>query len=504
MAAKTVPQMTPKALRGRSSKRFVRANTIAVCGVALGDEGKGRIVDNKLGALLEIPGVTMAYVIRCQGGNNAGHTVEKSGKKLALHQVPSGVMYDKAVGIMDRGMVIHPEDLQTEVAYVEEAVGDTRGKLILSQDAILTTDLERAEEILNRKRQHQSGGGTGRGISPAYAHFTDRLGNKVSDILEDNWREEFGKKYDNYVTLFQAFDMSLAQTSVPDFRAIKQKKAEIARTVGSKQEFLDRLESARTWLIKRDIVQNTFLIHASAYKDLSKGIIFEMAQAMGLHLWNGTRPDVTSSDTSLYGIQSGTGFWKAENISERLGVFKITYTSSVGAREMPTMIPLAKSVRGPADLVPDATNDEKFAAFVRQEAHEFGTTTGRPRDILWLDIPFLTYNIHMSGVESLAATHLDIARSDMKIKICTHYADLQGNVVPYQPGLEYQQGVVPAYVELDGWDSQDVRNATSFDDLPENAQKFLAFIQRRTGVPIVIATTGPDRKNYLDFEMNKK
>ena len=110
----------------------------------------------------------------------------------------------------------------------------------------------------------------------------------------------------------------------------------------------------------------------------------------------------------------------------------------------------------------------------------------------------------MSGVESLAATHLDIARSDMKIKICTHYADLQGNVVPYQPGLEYQQGVVPAYVELDGWDSQDVRNATSFDDLPENAQKFLAFIQRRTGVPIVIATTGPDRKNYLDFEMNKK
>lgn len=477
----------------------IRRNTIAVAGVELGDEGKGRIVDNKLGVLLDIPGVEMAYVIRSQGGNNAGHSVEKGDKKLALHQVPSGVMYDEAIGIMDKGMVIHPEDLRSEIELAEEVIGDTRGKLVLSGDAILVTDLERAEEIFNRKAQDKAGGGTGRGISPAYAHFTDRLGNKINDLLAENWREVLGRRYDHYVKKFEAEGLSLADTAVPDFMASKKAKTEIVRSVGTREEFLDRLESTRTWLIERDMVQSTFLIHQEAYEDLSKGVIFEMAQAAGLDLYNGTRPDVTSSNTVLHGIANGTGFWMPDMIDEKIGVIKATYTSSVGARQMPTEIPLDKTVRGPKDLGPNATTDEQFGAFTREFAHEFGTTTGRPRDILWMDIPFLNYNIQVSGVNVLAATHLDVARNDLKIKICTHYTDLQGKFVPYQPGLEHQHGVVPQYVEADGWDAEDVRNAKSFDELPENAKKFLAFIQRRTGVPIVIATTGPDRENYLEL-----
>jgi len=483
----------------RIFSNVVKRNSVAVAGVELGDEGKGRIVDNKLGALLDISGVEMAYVIRSQGGNNAGHSVEKGGQKLALHQVPSGVMYDEAVGIMDKGMVIHPEDLRSEIELAEEVVGDTRGKLILSGDAILVTDLERAEEVFNRKVQDKAAGGTGRGISPAYAHFTDRLENKINDLLADNWREVLGKRYDHYVKKFEAEELSLADTAVPDFMASKKKKAEVVRPVGTKEEFLDRLQNTRTWLIERDMVQNTFLIHQEAYEDLSKGVIFEMAQAAGLDLYNGTRPDVTSSNTVLHGIANGTGFWMPHMIDEKIGVFKATYTSSVGARQMPTEIPLDKSVRGPKDLDLNATTDEQFGAFTREFAHEFGTTTGRPRDILWLDIPFLNYNIQMSGVDVLAATHLDVARKDLKIKICTHYTDFEGNFVPYQPGLEHQQRVVPQYVEVDGWDAEDVRQAKSFDDLPENAKKFLAFVQRRTGVPIVIATTGPDRKNYLEL-----
>jgi len=480
--------------------KAVKRNSVAVAGVELGDEGKGRVVDNKLGALLDIPGVEMAYVIRSQGGNNAGHSVEKGDQKLALHQVPSGVMYDEAVGIMDKGMVIHPEDLRSEIELAEEVVGDTRGKLILSGDAILVTDLERAEEKFNRKVQDKAGGGTGRGISPAYAHFTDRLGNKINDLLAENWREILGKRYDHYIKKFEAEEMSLANTTVPDFKASKSAKAEVVRSVGTREEFLDRLEYTRSWLIERDmVVQNTYLIHQEAYEDLSKGVIFEMAQAAGLDLYNGTRPDVTSSNTVLHGIANGTGFWMPDMIDEKIGVIKATFTSSVGARHMPTEIPLNKSIRGPKDLGPDASADEQFGAFTREFAQEFGTTTGRPRDILWLDIPFLNYNIQMSGVDVLAATHLDVARKDLKIKICTHYTDLQGKFVPYQPGLEHQQGVVPQYVEVYGWDAEDVRKAKSFDDLPENAKKFLAFVQRRTGVPIVIATTGPDRENYLEL-----
>ena len=124
-----------------------RDNTLIIVGGALGDEGKGRIVDNKIKSLLEISGVKIVNVVRYQGGNNAGHTVEKDGVKIDLHLVPSGVMYQETVGIMDQGMVIHAEDLQTEIGYVEEKVGDLRGKIFLSEDAILTTDIERAEEV---------------------------------------------------------------------------------------------------------------------------------------------------------------------------------------------------------------------------------------------------------------------------------------------------------------------------------------------------------------------
>lgn len=465
----------------RIYEHLARPHTGMIIGAELGDEGKGRFIDNKIGGMLMVRGVEIVVVDRFQGGNNSGHSVEANGEHLALHQVPSGVMYQEAVGIMDRGMTINPVDLVGEIATVEQVVGDIRGKLFLSRDAVLNTDLDRAEEQLNRKKQGKAGGGTGRGIAPSYAHHYDRLGFHISDLMENDWREKLGQQYDRYEKEFGLYGLPLAYLDVPDFVETKRTGKEQKRKVGGREEFLDRLESARVEIIARDMVRNTYIMHRSIYSDLTRGVLFEGAQALGLHAWLGTLPDITASDTSGFGIASGTAFWNAHQVEDRIGVFKVPYTSSVGARRMPTHA------------------EDEWSVRVRDKAHEFGTTTGRPRDILYPDLALLAYNIRMAGIEVLAGTHLDIAWEDVPIWVCTHYTNAEGDIFPYQPGLIYQRGVIPRYIELPGWDGEAVARAGNFDELPVNAKRFLAFVQRRLGMPIVAVTTGPARNNYIDI-----
>lgn len=479
----------------RVFSHLARENTMVIVGVALGDEGKGRLVDNKIEELLKRPRIKNIHVVRFQGGNNAGHTVEKDGVKVALHLVPSCVMHQKAVGIMDQGMVIHPQDLQTEVENIEEKISNLKGRLFLSQGSILCTDLERAEEVLNGLKKEAAKGGTGRGIAPAYAHHYDRLGLRIYELLEDNWEGILGNHYDRYEKEFAAFGVKLAKVEIPDFKSSYRQKA-AKKPVGNKNDFLNNLKEARTWLLKRKITVNTFLLHKNIYRDKSQAVIFEGSQAAGLDAWLGTRPDVTSSNTSVFGLREGTGFWMPQLIEERIGVFKATYTSSVGARRMPTHVDLPKDLN---ELPKNASSDQKWAAFVREEAFEYGTTTGRPRDINFLDLPFLCYNARISGIEVLTATHLDIAREFEAIKVSTHYEDKKGNYIPYQPGLRYQKEVVPQYIELPGWGGVDCRKVKKLKDLPVNALKFLAFIQARTGFPITCVTTGSSRENILNF-----
>ncbi len=478
-------------------KPSARKKTIAVVGIALGDEGKGRLVDNRIQSLLKKKSTKHVYVVRFQGGNNAGHTIEKEGVKLALHLIPSGVFYKETIGIMDRGMFIHVEDLQTEVGYVEKAIGSLKNRLFLSDEAIFSSDLERAEEWLNRIKAGQAAGGTGRGVAPSYAHAIDRLGLKMFDFLSDGWTEKLGDQYDRYVKEFKAYGIDLKIVEVPDFLATIAAGSEKKRKVGSKKEFLSRLETARNWLVKRKMIINTFLVHKKIKNDSSIAILFEGAQATGLDPWIGTRPDVTSTNTSAYGIRDGTAFWQPFEVEKKVGVFKIPYTSSVGARRMPTHIDLPKDLK---DLPKNPSLDQEWGAYVRETAHEYGTTTGRPRDINHLDLPFLSYNAKMSYIDVLEGTHLDIAREDTKIKVCTHYVNKKGEIVPYQPGLRYQRDITPIYIELPGWDGSLCKKAKKVTDLPLNARKYLSFIQKRMGLPIVGVTTGSLRDNIVYFE----
>lgn len=470
-----------------------RKNTMAIVGVALGDEGKGRLVDNAIEQFLKDKKIKSVHVIRFQGGNNAGHTVEKGKIKLALHLIPSGVLHKKAINIIERGVVVHLEDLRTEMEYVEMHTGSLSKRLFLSQDALFCTDLERAEEILNRYRDENATGGTGRGIGPSYAHHYDKTGLKLREILNDSWEKKFGNYYDAYKKYFAGFGLNLEEQEVPDYKETLKQKNSITRTVGSKTTFLNRLRSARTWLIKKNIVINTYPLYQKIYADTSHAILFEGAQAAGLDAWVGTLPDVTASNTSIYGIREGTGFWRIQDVEKRIGVFKIPYTSSVGSRRMPTHIDIPKEEKT------YSTDDQVWASWVRESAHEYGTTTGRPRDINFLDLAFLTYNMRMSGVEMLIGTHLDTSRKEDIIKVCTHYEDTKGIIVPYQPGLHYQKDIIPNYIELPGWDGEKCTKAKKRSDIPKRALQFLSFIQLQTGFPIIAATTGPDRKHIVYF-----
>ncbi|HLL60144.1 MAG TPA: adenylosuccinate synthetase [Candidatus Nitrosocosmicus sp.] len=484
---------------------MARKNTVCIVGAQFGDEGKGRFVDNKLQEILGREGVKKAYVVRYQGGSNAGHTVySPEGVKLPLHQVPSSVFEARAVGIMDTGMIINMEDLRTEIEDSEKLVGDLRGRLILSNDAILNTDLERAMEVLNvLKTGGKSEGGTRRGISPSYANKLLRYHLTIASLFDANWREELGKRYDALEKEFNLFSTKpLSEQIVPDLRAIRNQDTTV-RTVGDKKTYLDRLEAVREWFLSRDndqpienqLRQNTFLLHHAIKNDVSNGLLFEGSQAIGLHKDIGRLPDVTASDTSVYGITAGTSLYRADDVEEKIGVFKLTYMSSVGSAKMLTAIDIPREAVETTDGYDD---DQLYGLKVREVAQEKGTTTGRYRDICFLDLALMRYNILMGGIESLAGTHADLAWENQPVKVCTHYTNEKGDVVPYQPGIQYQEGLTPHYIELPGWSGDEVRNATSMEDLPLNAKKFFSFVQRQLGVPIIALTTGPERHHLLN------
>jgi adenylosuccinate synthase len=469
-----------KLTKPKFSSKEARANTAAVLGIQLGDEGKGRIVDNKIQELLSNKKIKKIYVIRSQGGNNAGHTVEKGKVKIGLHQLPSGIFYKQAIEVLDSGMIIHARDLVDEIKLAEEVAGKLSKRIILSEDAILCTDLDRAREVLNRLIDGKAKGGTGRGMGPATAGFFDKTGNFVKDLVGDSWREIFSKKYESANKLFEIYGEDLSKIEVPDFYKTKREKKAINKLVGTKENFLQNLKKDRDEIISLKIVHDTFHMHSEIDQDSSAAVIFEMAQAVGLDPWFGTRPDRTSTPTSVYGITSGTRYWKSDQILEKTGIMKATYMSSVGARQMPTEI-----------------NDE-YAQWIRDIAHEYGTTTGRPRDICLLDLAFLKYNIRMSGVNNLGITHLDVARSDSPIKVCIGYTK-KGKEVNYKPDMTDFPNLKPVYIDLPSWDISEVAGVSDYKKLPKNAQKFLLFIQEATGLPITFVSTGPKREDIIVF-----
>ncbi len=422
-----------------------------VIGAQWGDEGKGKITD----FLAEKADV----VVRYQGGNNAGHTVEAGDKKYKLHLIPSGILNDEAVCVVGNGVVIDPKAFLDEVNYLrEEGVEVTPTKLVISDRAHIIMPYHRVIDALSEKgRGNEDIGTTGKGIGPCYTDKHERSGIRMCDLMKP---EIFKEKLKINVDIKNKIIKEVYGAEELSYDDILK-------------EYLAFAEEMRQY------VTDTIVVVNDAIK-AGKKVLFEGAQGTLLDIDYGTYPFVTSSHPVSGGVCVGAGVGPTA-ISDAIGVCK-AYTTRVGKGPFPT------------ELF-DETGD-----FIREKGFEYGTTTGRARRCGWLDLVILKYAARISGLTGLAITKLDTLAGMDKLKVCTGY-ELDGKVIDYFPAsLEDLARCKPVYEEFDGWDDS-VQKANSFDELHENAKKYLRRMEEFTGVKICIVSVGPNRQQTIVADM---
>lgn len=447
----------------------VKANSFAFCGGAFGDEGKGRIVDEYVNHLTK-QGKIVVY--RDNGGANAGHTVTlPTGERVALHQLPSAMFSPKATVVLGKGMVIHPSDLLTEIEEVRIIAKNQKvATIMIDEMAVLSLDTHRAFEAALKMWQNGSKGSTGRGISPAYADVLLRHPLRMRDLLDFD-EKKIQEHYELYAALCKGLGEELADMKVPTLAETG------VQQVGSLTEFTTRLQAQATQL--RSYIHDVSTMVAETWHDPDCSYVFEKAQAIGLDARWGVYPDVTASNTALDGIYSATeGIIDHHAIAVRAAVIKATYMSSVGTRVLPTMM------------------DEALAIRIREDAHEYGATTKRPRDIAYLDLVALRYYAQVGDINYHVLTHMDISYLDTPIKVCVGYT-LNGKKVDYRPDQEYLLKVKPVYKEFAPWSMKDIQAARTYDEIPEPAKIFLAFVAKQLKTKILMITTGPKRDQSI-------
>jgi len=451
----------------------MRKNSFAIAGGAFGDEGKGKVVDFLASSLVEKYKEIAAY--RYNGGANAGHTVIFKGDKIILHHVPSGALIPKSLSILGKGMVLHPADLVYEIKCIQNfSKGTLPGKIIIDEMATLTLDTHRAYETTLKKWQTGSAGSTGRGIAPAYADILLRHPVRVRDLAAKNWKRALSEHFDLYRAHTKGLGEKIERTRVV---SLAGKPTMVGETVvGTKKEFLQKLAKARRALLP--FIKDSLPTLEQLWARTETPFIFEGAQGIGLDPRWGVYPDVTASDVAFSGIHSSTeGVVNPKDINVRALTYKATYTSSLGVRKLPTVM------------------DEDLAKRIREDAAEFGATTGRPRDIFHLDIPSLSFFSKVSGATHFILTHLDIAYPEEPIKVCLLYQK-DGKEVSYRPDQEFLSKVKPVYMSLPAWNGAEIKNSTN-TRLPRELKRFLLFFSWALDIVPFMGTTGPERNSVI-------
>jgi adenylosuccinate synthase len=397
----------------------MRKNSFAFCGGAYGDEGKGRIVDEFVTAYGK-KGPVIVY--RDNGGANAGHTVElANGRRVAFHQLPSGIFNKKAIIILGKGMVIHPGDLLEEIQSVKKITKTGMPTIMIDEMASTSLDTHRAYEAALKQWQNGGKGATGRGIAPAYADILLRHPVRMRDLVSKN-NSAMSAHYRLYKALLSGLGIDLSGMQVPTIKGT-------TIAVGSEKAFVERMISQGKKL--KQYVEDILPFVERTWKNTRYTYIFEKAQAVGLDWRWGVYPDVTASDTTFDGIHAATeGLIDPMDIQIRSGVIKATYISSVGARILPTVM------------------EEELASRIREDAFEYGATTKRPRGIAYLDIPALSYFARVGKINRLVLTHMDIVYPDRSVKVCVGYTK-NGKPVGYRPDQTYLLTVKPSHTGLE-------------------------------------------------------
>jgi adenylosuccinate synthase len=418
---------------------------LVVVGAQWGDEGKGKVVD----LLCEQADV----VVRYQGGNNAGHTVENARGKFALHLVPSGIFNHNVTAIIGNGVVIDPTALRKEIDELESR-GVSTANLKVSGGAHLIMPYH---VMLDHVQEAQLGKGkigtTGRGIGPSYSDKAARQGVRAQDLLDPaGFRERV-------MNTMKAKAEVMARTYDQDVSSLE----------ADCERYIEAAESLRPY------VDDTALLVWKALRE-NKAVLLEGAQGTMLDLDHGTYPYVTSSNTVAGYACVGAGIGPIE-LGEVWGVTK-AYTTRVGEGPFPTEL-----------------TDETGEA-LREVGREFGTTTGRPRRCGWLDLVALRYAARVNGLTGLCVTKLDVLDNMETIKVCTAYRYRGELLEELPPALAVFAEVEPVYEEVPGWKS-DISGVTSIRDLPQETIDLLNVIISNVQVPISLVSVGAKRKQHI-------
>ena len=422
-----------------------------VLGAQWGDEGKGKMTDY----LAERADV----VVRFQGGNNAGHTVEVEDKQYKLHLIPSGILHNEKMNVIGNGVVLDPKALFEEMNYLKElGIAISPENFIISDRAQLIMPYHRIlDGIKESKRGKNDIGTTKKGIGPCYTDKMERSGLRVCDLMH---KDVFSEKLKENIE-----DKNEIITKIYGGEALSYDEV--------LKEYLEYAEMIKPF------VRDTSVEVYNRIKQ-GKNVLFEGAQGALLDIDYGTYPFVTSSSTIAGGVCTGAGIGPTM-IDSAVGIAK-AYTTRVGKGPFPTELN-------------NSTGD-----WIREKGHEYGVTTGRSRRCGWLDIVILKSSARVSGLTSFVVTKIDTLAGLEKVKMCTGYK-LEGKVIDYFPAsLEDLERCEPIYEEFDGWD-ESIENARAYQDIPENAKIYLKRIEELTDTRVSIVSVGPKRDQTM--EINK-
>ncbi len=419
---------------------------VAVVGAQWGDEGKGKVVD--------LLAAHFQWIARYQGGHNAGHTVIAEGRKLILQLIPCGILAPEARAVIGNGVVVDPEALTREMSLLETAGVSLAGRLFVSQRAHVILPYHRMIELAAENAPGRVKiGTTSRGIGPCYEDKMGRRGLRIVDL----------------------YDRDLLRAHIEN--AVREKNAIAAALYGGAP--LDAGRMFETYVeyserIRPHVAETCALLNQAA--DAGESILLEGAQGALLDIDHGTYPFVTSSSTTAGGACIGTGL-APTRLTATLGVTK-AYATRVGGGPFPSEL------------------NDAAAEHLRQRGREFGSVTGRPRRVGWLDLPLLRYAIEINGVSSLIVTKLDILDGLERVPVCVGYR-LDGKPcdrIPYT--VAELERIEPVYETLPGWQTS-TEGLTRYADLPPAARKYLDFAADWLGVEIGMISTGPERNQTI-------
>ena len=418
-----------------------------IVGAQWGDEGKGKITDFFAGQ--------SDYVVRFHGGNNAGHTVIVDGKTFKLHLIPSGVIYGEPLSVIGNGVVVDPKALIDEIQYLKDK--GIEPKLMVSDRAHVIMPYHIAlDGALSNHQDNLAAGSTNRGIAPVYADKMYRNGIRMIDLIEpDIFSEKLDKGFD--------FNKGLIENALG--QSLDYSKKGIYKTYIEYGKILEPYIS--------DVSVEFF----NAYKK-GKNILFEGAQGMSLDVDHGIYPYTTSSNTAAGHVSIGTGV-SFKSVNRIIGVVK-AYLSRVGESPLPTEL------------------NDKTADYIRESGGEYGTTTGRPRRIGWLDLVQVRQAVRVNGLTEIALTKLDVLNNIDELLICNSYKVDDREIYEMPASLRNYRNAKPIYEKLKGWgDIPDNIWDKGFNKLPQEIKDYISFIEERIDCNVTIVSVGPQRHETI-------